>query len=144
MCFLKDRGMPCFGGRRSKKKRSMHQHAVSCQCYKKGCCSLCLIQPGKLAAIFSRKYTVCGASSDVNTVGFGLEERGGEKERERKEETTEDACRKNAKSTILQTECVHVCLYQPFSLHASVCVGGFSAIPPFRRVERKYQRYPQP
>lgn len=52
-----------------------------------------------------------------------MERRGEEKVRERKEDTAEDACRKNAKLTIPQTR-VCVGLYQPLSLHVSVCVGG--------------------
>lgn len=71
--------MPCFGRRRSKKS-SMHQHAVSSPSYKKGCCSFLLIQPRKSAAIFSRKYTVCGAWKWCkHFVRLGLERRGKEK-----------------------------------------------------------------
>lgn len=46
----------------------MHQHAVSCQSYKKECCSFLLIQPRKSAAIFSRAFAVHGPGSDVNTL----------------------------------------------------------------------------
>lgn len=116
MCFLKDRGMPCFG--RGRKKRSMHQHAVSCWSYKKECCSFLLIQLRKSAAIFSRAYAVHGAWKWCkHFVRFVLERRGEEK-RETKEDTTEDVQHEHKVNNPTDQMCV--CLYWPLSLRVSV------------------------
>jgi len=111
ICFLKDKGMPCFGRRRG--KRGMQQQAVSCRGYKKGCSSFPPSQPWKSAAIFSRTYVALGR--DVNTVGFGLATLG-----RRGEDTHQDACSKNNNPT--GQVCVSLSASQPLSLHVCVCV----------------------
>lgn len=112
--------MPCFG--RGRKKRSMHQHAVSCRSYKKECCSFLLIQTRKSAAIFSRAFAVHGAWKWCkHFVRFVLERRGEEKGRQRR--IQQRMCSTNTKLTIPQTKCVCVSLLTSQSACVCVCQG---------------------
>ena len=113
--------MPCFG--RRIEKRSKHQHAVSCQSYKKGFHSFLLIQPGKSAAIFSRTCTECGAYMLCkHFFGYGREERRLEKMR-RKEGHNRGCLQRDCRANN-PTEWVYVSISLLVSMCDCVCVRG--------------------